>query len=646
MLPTTPIPYTKAIPHTIINHKSGFMKNALLFAFTFVSAALNAQEIITQQPADVKTCTTHNVNFSVTTNAQNATYRWMIKVAGRQTFDTIPGDSIFHDIKTRTLHISGITHAHNATAFQCVISYPKFNKKTKKSETLTVVSSTATLNINPPLSIAAQPADRHATMGRKAMFIVKANNATHYKWQVNKSDKFVDLDDDATYSNVDKDTLIMARVTPDISGAKYRCIVSALCDTASSAVATLRTGIIIKKNLVKACDLSVSSRPDTQFHVEAIGSCAPRFQWQIAKGSGGFLNIEEYDTMFSSRTSLTEEGTTRSTLVLKNVDCDLRSTQARCIVYNTCDTDVISDTLKINLVGCIGTQRLSIIAAQLFAPDINAASTNLTQTYLRFSIPTRKTDGVPYNAPAKRRATMFRNIFIQTTYTSNADNLSYFDSTVSSSSGSRFKNRYVNRLDLIQESRFNLNINLPLLAYFIPSRKHFANMASFYVQPFLTVFNTTVADTTNAVNTNLNSIAYGINLTYRTQGLSYEEFPLYFELAYRLFYINTISAPVQPFLNYQNSNVKASYFTPGVVADKPLYTEQIIPYHNFDALIMYHVNKKATDGASSKIFVHYSLFGNIPLKGSEVAKNSFSMLQLGYSVDLAAFIGKISGEKK
>ncbi|MBL7692269.1 MAG: hypothetical protein JNM41_11805 [Flavipsychrobacter sp.] len=622
------------------------MKKTLCIGLLFLPSAVMAQEAITQQPANVKTCPGNDVKFSVNSKLPGASYKWMIKVKGDPKFDTIPTDSIFHDINTRTLHLSNVTQDHNGAAFQCVVSVPKFNNKKKRYNTLPIDSATAVLTINPPLKITSQPTDRHATIGRKAVFAVKAENAKHYKWQVNKSDKFVDLDDDATYSNVDKDSLIISKVTRDISGSKYRCIISGYCDTTSSNVATLRTGIVIKKDLVSKCDLSISNKPDSQFHIEAIGSCSPRFQWQIRKGNNGFINIQEYGSMFSETSSLSEDGATRSTLIINNVDCELRNTQARCIVYNGCDTIVVSDTLKIDLKGCIGTQRLSIIAAQMFAPDINAASTNLTQTYLRFSIPTRKTDGIPYNAPARRRAIMCRNIFIQTTYTSNADNVSYFDSTVTKSSGSGFKNRYVNRLDLLQESRFNLNINFPLLAYFIPVRKNYDNQASFYVQPFISLFNTTVADTNNIVNTNVNSVAYGLNLTYRTQNLSYEDFPLYFEFAYRLFYINPISSPVQPLLNYQTGNVKASYFTRGVVPEKPLYTHEVVPYHNFDALIMYHVNKKADNGASSKIFVHYSLFGNVPLKGSEVAKNSFSMLQLGYSVDLAAFITKISGEKK
>ncbi len=618
------------------------MKKALFIGLLLLPAIVIAQEVITQQPANVKTCPGKDVNFSVKTNVANATYQWMIKVNGTAKFDTIPADSNFHDINTRTLHISNTAHNLNGAAFQCIVSYPKLNKK--KNENVVVASATAVLKIDQPLKITAQPTDRHATMSRKAMFCVKAENATHYKWQVNKSDKFIDLDDDATYSNVDKDTLIITKVTGDISGSKYRCIVSGHCDTTTSIVATLRTGIVIKKNLRTDGEISVSSHADSQFHVEAIGSCQPRFQWQISKGNSGFINIEEYGSVFSEMSSMNDDGSTRSTLFIHNVDCNLRYTRARCIVYNGCDTSVISDTLRIKLIGCIGSQRLSIIAAQMFAPDINAASTNLTQTYLRFSIPTRKTDGIPYNAPARQRAIMLRNIFIQTSYTSNADNVRYFDSSVSSSSGSLFKNRYVNRLDLLQESRFNLNINFPLLAYFIPARKNFANLAHFYVQPFISLFNTTVADTTNTVNTNVNSVAYGLNLTYRTQGLSYEEFPLYFEFAYRIFYINPISSPVQPLLNYQTGNVEASYFTPGVVPEKPLYTQQVIPYHNFDALIMYDVNKKAEN--SSKIFVHYSLFGNIPLMGSEVAKNSFSMLQLGFSADIAAFIKNISGDKK
>ncbi|MBE2290595.1 MAG: hypothetical protein IAE95_13655 [Chitinophagaceae bacterium] len=622
------------------------MKKVLFIGLLSLPAAAMAQELITQQPENVKTCPGKDINFSVQTNVANASYKWMIKVNGATKYDTIPLGGNFHDITTRTLHISNVTQDQNGAAFQCSVSYTKFNKKKKINENAVVTSSTAVLKIDPPLKITAQPTDRHATIGRKAIFSVKAENATHYKWQVNKSDKFVDLDDDATYSNVDKDTLIITKVTADISGSKYRCVVSGHCDTTTSSVATLRTGIVIKKNLGTAGELSVSSHADSQFHVEAIGSCQPRFQWQISKGNSGFINIEEYGSMFSEMSSMNDDGSTRSTLFIRNVDCNLRYTHARCIVYNGCDTAVISDTLRIKLNGCIGTQRFSIIAAQMFAPDINAASTNLTQTYLRFSIPTRKTDGIPYNAPARRRAIMLRNIFIQTSYTSNADNVRYFDSSVSSSSGSLFKNRYVNRLDLLQESRFNLNINFPLLAYFIPARKNFANLAHFYVQPFISLFNTTVADTTNTVNTNVNSVAYGLNLTYRTQGLSYEEFPLYFEFAYRIFYINPISSPVQPLLNYQTGNVAASYFTPGVVPEKPLYTQQVVPYHNFDALIMYYVNKKANEGASSKIFVHYSLFGNIPLKGSEVAKNSFSLLQLGYSVDLAAFVNNITGDKK
>ncbi len=71
--------------------------------------------------------------------------------------------------------------------------------------------------------IITNPIDFYACEGGKAYFSVLSTGVLHYQWQVNTGSGFVDLNNNNTYSGVNKAKLIIHNVSSDMYGYSYRC---------------------------------------------------------------------------------------------------------------------------------------------------------------------------------------------------------------------------------------------------------------------------------------------------------------------------------------------------------------------------------------------------------------------------------------
>ncbi len=91
-----------------------------------------------------------------------------------------------------------------------------------------------------PLEITQKPKDTTVSPGADAKMEVMALSATDFQWQVDTGKGFSNLTNNTTYSGVDNDLLQISDITLDMSGAHYRCVVSAQADTLVSGQAVLK----------------------------------------------------------------------------------------------------------------------------------------------------------------------------------------------------------------------------------------------------------------------------------------------------------------------------------------------------------------------------------------------------------------------
>jgi hypothetical protein len=77
--------------------------------------------------------------------------------------------------------------------------------------------------------ISSEPANQSITYNDVAQFTVVATDATSFQWQEDTGSGFADITDGGIYSNATNDTLDISLPTVNMTGYKYRCILTGNC---------------------------------------------------------------------------------------------------------------------------------------------------------------------------------------------------------------------------------------------------------------------------------------------------------------------------------------------------------------------------------------------------------------------------------
>jgi glucose/arabinose dehydrogenase len=185
-----------------------------LYYLAIGSAALfrvqfNAPTIITQ-PADLTVAQGQSASFTVAASgAAPLSFQW------QRNQMNISGAT------SSTYTLSPAVFADNGAKFRCVV--------TNGSGAAT--SNEATLTVNAPPTITAQPADQTVMQGQPASFGVTASGSATltYQWQRNQ----------ANISGATSTTYTIAATTASDNGAKFRCVVTNSFGSATSTEVTL-----------------------------------------------------------------------------------------------------------------------------------------------------------------------------------------------------------------------------------------------------------------------------------------------------------------------------------------------------------------------------------------------------------------------
>lgn len=180
-------------------------------------------------------------------------------------------------------------------------------------------------------TIATPPVNSNGCVGGNASFSVTVNGTNiNYQWQENTGSGFTNLSNNATYSGVNTNTLIINNVTAGMNGYLYRCVISNDCTPSfNSAQATLNVGAVATLNSHPA-NSNVCPGVNVNFSVTA--SNATSYQWQVNTGSG-FTNLSN---------AAPYSGVTTATMTITGTTVAMNNYQFRCVV-GSCPTPLNSN---------------------------------------------------------------------------------------------------------------------------------------------------------------------------------------------------------------------------------------------------------------------------------------------------------------
>ncbi|MES2382260.1 MAG: SBBP repeat-containing protein [Bacteroidota bacterium] len=192
---------------------------------------INCISSITLQPQNRTINQGDTTSFIVHSNNPAATFQWQINKGNG--FTNISNDNTFNNANNDSLIINKVPSSMNNNMFRCII-----NNNNCFDTTNNVV-----LTVNCLLAITQQPVNKSGKVNESTFFCVTSsvNSFVSFKWQVNYGSGFLAIQNDATYSGVNQDTLKIKKISPVFNNCKYRAIVytTNLCccsDTSNAAI--------------------------------------------------------------------------------------------------------------------------------------------------------------------------------------------------------------------------------------------------------------------------------------------------------------------------------------------------------------------------------------------------------------------------
>jgi Ig-like domain CHU_C associated/Secretion system C-terminal sorting domain len=224
---------------------------------------------ITAQPQSVSACDAGNASFSVTATPLNNTYQWQVSTNGGGTYTNLANGGVYAGVTTTTLTLTGVTTSMSGYRYRVVV--------TGQCPPSPVTSGAATLTVNVPPAITAQPANTTRCAGTTASFSVTATgNSPTYQWQVSTNGG-------GTYTNIagaTSATLTLSGVTTAMSGNLYRVVVTvAPCGTtATSNAGSLTVNALPVVTLTNA-DPSITPGQTTTITATSVPAAQSANSW-------------------------------------------------------------------------------------------------------------------------------------------------------------------------------------------------------------------------------------------------------------------------------------------------------------------------------------------------------------------------------
>jgi hypothetical protein len=279
------------------------------------------------QPKDIRGFDVGStVTFGVDVTVPNCSFKW--QVLQGDSWVSLTNAGPYSGVDRDTLVISYARAEYSGNVYRCVVRYDVCEELSREARLIEKCPT--------PFALSGQPANVDANVGESARFGIVlgeyADSATiTYQWQRKHGDSWEPLSSSDAYSGVDTDSLTISRVTLDLSGSKYRCIVrDNICSWVSDSAVLMTCGDIIEEPR----DVFAKNGASALFSAKSTDGRV-WYTWQIDEG----LGFTECDSI---RFFVPSNGT----LEVRRVDPSINNTRYRCImVSQTCTADTTSSAV-------------------------------------------------------------------------------------------------------------------------------------------------------------------------------------------------------------------------------------------------------------------------------------------------------------
>lgn len=229
---------------------------------------------ITGQPGSITVCAGSDVSFTAT--ASGTSYQWQVSNDNGTTWNDIPGAN------ATILTLQAVSASQNNTTYRLVVG---------NCGTSTINSNSATLTVNSPAAISAQPADVTVCEGTTASFSVTASGTSlSYQWQVSN-------DGGNTWSNIsgaNSNSYDLPAPAVTDNNNRYRVLVGSAdpCNPVVSGAAKLTVNAIP----IVGATVSPAAQVCAGTNIILSGSGASSYNWSNGASNGTAFPINSSAT--------------------------------------------------------------------------------------------------------------------------------------------------------------------------------------------------------------------------------------------------------------------------------------------------------------------------------------------------------------
>ncbi len=254
------------------------------------NAALLTEEgplSITTQPADATLCSGGSTNFTVVaanTGSGTLLYQWEVSTDNGSNWTNVVNGAPYSGATTATLAISDVAG----------LGGNQYRAQVSTAECAAIASDEATLTVEGPISISAQPDDALTCSGAPTFFTVMADNpgagTLAYQWQVSTDggSTWTDVSDNVVYSGATTNLLSISDPA-GLGGYLYHVVISTgACTDVTSDDAELSVegplNITTQPSNATICD---GNGANFSVVVTNGGAGTLVYQWQESSDGGG-----------------------------------------------------------------------------------------------------------------------------------------------------------------------------------------------------------------------------------------------------------------------------------------------------------------------------------------------------------------------
>ena len=269
--------------------------------------------VITLQPKSASLVSGKTLNLTVKAKGPKLSYQWMVTPDGGETW------LVVNKGNKAKLTLQKVNAAMDGLVFCClVVNNDGF-----------VISDPAMLQVVPNLPVVTgQPRALRVRNGKNASLTVKAKGAKSYQWEVS-----VDGESWVPIPGATKNKLALKKVTFDMDGNQYRCVLTNADGEVTSEAAALTVYLVPPVVTAEPKAVTVKAGKNAAFSVKAKE--AKTYQWEVSTDGGSIW--------------LAVPKATKAKLALKKVTADMSGNLYRChITGPDGDTYSAAATLTVN----------------------------------------------------------------------------------------------------------------------------------------------------------------------------------------------------------------------------------------------------------------------------------------------------------